>query len=172
MPFSKKTVLTLLTSAFFLQLVLFSVFVRQQVPTNENISFTSCASRIRLPDCSKFAKNWKNDNSVTICRHDIIIRFFWRCFVFLVKLSYWSRFHVNIITGSGVMAVFFYRGLTRNPETEYKPVWVFRNIWRQGRVRDMKFGTNASYGFYRFWVVKGKPTGRLKLLPPRPAHPD
>ena len=30
---------------------------------------------------------------------------------------------------------------------------------------------NASYGFYRFWVIKGKPTGTVKLLlsshPPR-----
>ena len=30
--------------------------------------------------------------------------------------SYRSKFHVNIITGSGVMIIFFYKGLTRNPE--------------------------------------------------------
>ena len=36
---------------------------------------------------------------------------------------------------------------------------------------------NASYGFYRFWPIKGKPTGRVKLLshhpspPPPPSHP-
>ena len=27
-------------------------------------------------------------------------------------------FIVNIITGSGVMTIFFYKGLTRNPEIE------------------------------------------------------
>ena len=36
---------------------------------------------------------------VTICWHDVIIKFSWRCFVFLVKFSYWSKFHVNIVTG-------------------------------------------------------------------------
>ena len=43
-------------------------------------------------------------------------------FAFLVKFSYWSKFHVNIITGSGVMPIFFYKGLTRNPEIRNTPV--------------------------------------------------
>ena len=30
-------------------------------------------------------------------------QFFWLCFFSLVKFSYWSKFHVNIITGPGVM---------------------------------------------------------------------
>ena len=46
---------------------------------------------------------------------------FWRCFVSLVKFSYWSKFHVNIITGSGVMIIYFYKGLTRNPEIKNNP---------------------------------------------------
>ena len=41
---------------------------------------------------------------------------FWHRFVSLVKFSYWSKFRVNIITGSGIMTIFFYEGLTRNPE--------------------------------------------------------
>ena len=57
-------------------------------------------SGIRPLDCSKLAKNTKNDNGVTIFRHEVIIKFFWRCFVSLVKFSYWSKFHVSIITGS------------------------------------------------------------------------
>ena len=57
--------------------------------------------------------------------------FFWRCFVFLVKFSYWSKFHVNIITGSGVMTISFYKGLTRNLEIGNTPVWVLSNIWRE-----------------------------------------
>ena len=139
-------------------------------------------SRIRPPDCSKLAKNPKNDNDVTIFRHDVIVKFFWRCFVSLVKFSYWSKFHVNIITGSGIMTIFFHKGLTRNPEIGNTSVWGFPNIWRLGRVMDTKFGTNvfnrmllnaAKYqgcSFYHFWVIKEKPTvgGGVKLpLPPR-----
>ena len=98
-------------------------------------------------------------------------QFFWRCFVSHVKFSYWSKFHVNIITGPGVMTIFFYKGLTRNPEIGNTPIWVLPNIWRLGWIRDTKFGTNISnemllnaakcqgYSLYRFWVIKGKPTG-------------
>ena len=102
-------------------------------------------------------------------------QFFWRCFVSLVKFSYWSKFHVNIITGSGVMTIFFYKGLTRNPEIGNTPVWVLPNIWRLGRVRNTKFGTNVSNkmllnaakcqgcSFYRCWVITGKPTVGRKI---------
>ena len=34
--------------------------------------------------------------------------------VSLRKFDYWSIFHVNMITSSGVMTIFFYKGLTRN----------------------------------------------------------
>ena len=58
--------------------------------------------------------------------------FFWRCRVSLVKFSYWSKFHVNIMTGSRVMIIFVYKGLTKNPEIGNTPVWVLLNIWRLG----------------------------------------
>ena len=128
-------------------------------------------SGIRPPDCSKLAKNPKNDNDVTIFRHDVNVKFFWRCFVSLVKFSYWSKFHVNIMTGSGIMTIFLFKGLTRNPEIVNTPVWLLPNIWRLGRVMNTKFGTNISnrmllnaakfqrYSFYRFWVIKGRSTG-------------
>ena len=116
-------------------------------------------------------------------RHDFPIwrqrQFFWRCFVSLIKFSYWSKFHVNINTGSAMMTIFFYKGLRRNPEIGNTHVWVFPNIWRLGRVMDTKLGMNVSnrmllkaskfqgYSFYRFWVIKGKPTGGIKSpLPP------
>ena len=110
--------------------------------------------------------------------------FFWRCFVSLVRFSYWSRFHDNIITGSRVMTISFYKGLTRNPEIKNTLFWVWLYIWRLTRVRNTKFGTNVSSkvllnaaksqgcSFHHFWVIKGKPTGvegvvvKLKLLPP------
>ena len=98
-------------------------------------------------------------------------QFFWCCFVSLVNFSYWSKFHVNIITDSRIMTIFFYKGLTRNPEIGNTPVWVLPNIWRLGWVMDTKFSTNVStkmllnaakrqgYSFYHFWVITGKPTG-------------
>ena len=126
-------------------------------------------SGIRPPDCSKLAKNPKNDNDVTIFRHDVNVKFFWRCFVSLVKFSYWSKFHVNVITGSGVMTISFYKGLTWTPEIGNTTVWVFPKIWRLGLLRKTKVGRNLSNkmllnsakfqsnSFYRFWVIKGKP---------------
>ena len=67
----------------------------------------------------------------------------------------------------------------RNPEIGNTLVWILLNIWRLGQVRDTKLGTNVSnkilvsaaksqgYSFYRFWVIKGKATGGVKLPPPR-----
>ena len=68
--------------------------------------------------------------------------FFLCCFVSLVKFSYWSKFHINIITGSGAMTIFFYKGLTRNPEIRNTLLCVLPNIWRLGQVGDTKFCTN------------------------------
>ena len=93
-------------------------------------------------------------------------QFFDMTFVSLVKFSYWSKFHVNIITGSGIMTIFFYKGLTRNPEIGNTPVWVLPNICRLGRVIDTKFGTDVFYrmllnaakfqgcSLYQFWVIR------------------
>ena len=78
--------------------------MRWKVTTYENKSFTDYASRIWLLDCSKSAIHW----------NDVIVNFFWRCFVSLVKVSYWSKFQINIITGSGDVAISFYKRLTRN----------------------------------------------------------
>ena len=92
--------------------------------------------------------------------------FFWHCFVSLINFSYWSKFHVGIITGSGVS---FYKRLTTNPEIWNTPVWDLPNIFRLGQVRVTKFGKNVSnkmllhaaqcqgYSCYHFWVIKGKP---------------
>ena len=100
-------------------------------------------------------------------RHRQIFR---RCFVSHLNYGYWSKFDVNIITGSGVMAIFFCKGLTRNTEIENTPVWALPNIWRLGQVRHTKFGTDVTnemwlntakypgYSFHYFRVIKGKPT--------------
>ena len=108
------------------------------------MKFIDYASRIWLPDCSRLAINWKHDNDVTVCGHDVIVKVFWGCFVSLVKFSYRSKFHVNIISGSGVMTVFFFKKLTRNPEIGNTPIWDLINIWKLRRVTDTKFRTNVS----------------------------
>ena len=65
-------------------------------------------------DCSKLDVNQQNGN-------DVIIRFFDVFFVSLVNFSYWCKFHISIITGSGVMTISFYKQLTRYPETRNNP---------------------------------------------------
>ena len=70
----------------------------------------------------KLAINWKNDTDVKISLHDVIFNFFGLCFVSLVKFGYWLKFHVNIITGSGVTIILCYKGLTRNPEIGNTPI--------------------------------------------------
>ena len=65
------------------------------------------------------------------------------CF-FFVKFSYWSKFHVNIITCSRVMIIFVYKGLTRNPDIGNNSVCALSNIWRLRRVKNAKFGRNVS----------------------------
>ena len=102
------------------------------VTVNENVSFTDYASGIRLPDCSKLVINRNKSLSV-----------FLTLLFSLVKLSYWSMFHVNIITGSLVLTIFLQRGLTRNPEIGITCVCVLPNIWRLEQIRDIKFGTNV-----------------------------
>ena len=116
------------------------------------------------------SEKWPRRHSFPTWRHHQI---FWRCFA-----SHWSQFHVNIIIGSGIMTIFFYKGLTRNPEIGNTHVCVLPNIWRLGWVMDTRFGTNVStrmslnyekcqsYSFYRFWVIKRKTTGGINLPSP------
>ena len=101
------------------------------------------------------------------------------CFVSLVKFSYWSKFHISFITGSRAMTIFFYKGLTRNPEIRNTLLCVLPNTWRLGQVGDTKFSTNIfnklllnaakckGYSCYCFLLrenqqgdgARGKPTG-------------
>ena len=111
---------------------------------------------------------------------DIIVKYFWRWCVFLVEFSYWSMFHVNIKTGSGVITIFVYKWLTRNSETGNTPVWLLPNIWRLEWVRNTKFGTNSSnkkllntvecqgYSFYPISELLRKNQQGAELAP----HPD
>ena len=93
--------------------------------TNENITIIEYASGMRLPKLSKLAINWKNDNYVTVFDITSSTIFFWRCFASFINFIYWSKFRVNIVTGSRVMTIFFYRRLTRNLEIGSTHVWIF-----------------------------------------------
>ena len=52
--------------------VLFSVSVRQKITITKTITIADSASGIRSLDCSKLTGNLKNDNDVTIFKHDAI----------------------------------------------------------------------------------------------------
>ena len=43
-------------------------------------------SGIQAPDCSRSTIKWKNDDDTIICQH-IIIKYFWHCYVSLVRFS-------------------------------------------------------------------------------------
>ena len=97
--------------------------------------------------------------------------FFWRFHISLAKFSYWFKFHVNIITDFSLMKVFVYKRLAWNPVIGNTTFWVLFDMWILEQDRDVKLGPNDSnkmllnaakcqgYSFYRFWVIKGKPTG-------------
>ena len=128
---------------------------------------------IRLPDCSKLAVNWKSHNDVIIFLHDVIINFF-DAVLFLLS---------SLVTGPSFMSISlqvlelwqfpFIRDWPEicKSEMHLSLVWVLVNIWRLAQVRNTKFATNVSnkmllnaakwqgYSYYRFWVIKGKPTG-------------
>ena len=110
---------------------------------------------MRLLDCSKSDINWKDENKISW--HDVIVNSFWRLLVSPNKSRYWFKFHVYIITGSGVIPIIFYEGLTINSEIKNTPAWL------------------SSYSSYRFWFIKVKPTegGKipsLSLSPPSPTQ--
>ena len=133
-----------------------------------------CASRLLQIDQKSEKWQWRH-NFLTY----VNFKFFWRCFISLVNFSYVSKFHVNIITGSGSMTIFFYNGLTRNPEFGNAPVWVLPNIWRLGRVMDTKFDTKVSNRKFHWMLQNSSVTaftvfellrdqlGWVKLPPPR-----
>ena len=50
-----------------------------------------------------------------------VIIVFWGCFLFLVKFSYWFKFHAIIITGSCVITIFFIRNWPEIRKSEIPP---------------------------------------------------
>ena len=77
-------------------LVLFSVFVRKKVTIIENITFADSVSGIQPPDCSKLAKNLKNDNDVKIFRNEVLAKFF-DVVLFLLLISVTGPSFISIL---------------------------------------------------------------------------
>ena len=105
----------------------FSVFVKQNITINENVSFIYHATGIHLPDGCEMALNRKKDNGVTIYQNDVIVNFLifpcFSCLVYLLVLVscqypdwFWSYDH------------FLLKGLTRNPEIGNTLVWLLPSI--------------------------------------------
>ena len=118
----------------------------------------------------KLVVNWKDGNDVTIFWPGVIVKFSWHYFTSLVNFSYCSKFHVNMTTGSWVMTISFYKGLTRNSGNRKTPVWVLPNIWRLGWVRNTKFGTNICNKTSE--VLRENQQGKPTNYPHHCHHPD
>ena len=127
------------------------------------------ASSIWVLDCSKMTMSQKNNNDVTICGHDVIVNIFWRLCVSLVNFSFWSKFHVNIVTGSGDKTIFVYKGCDKKCG-KFCPIsedWGYQfelNVCNKNFLNAAKFQV---YRFYLFWVIELKTPGRVgvKILP-------
>ena len=137
---------------------------------------------MRLESRFQIAPNWPYIETMTSTSQLTNIIFyseFLGLIFFLVKLSYWVKFYINIITSSEVMTMFFYKGLIWNPEIRNTSVWVFPNVWRLGTLGIPNQRTNISnemlpkaakcqgYSFYGFWIIK-----RKFLHPPPPSLPS
>ena len=127
-------------------LVLFSVSVRWKVTINKNATFTDCASGIWLLDCSKLAINWKNDNDVTICRHDTIVKFFDVAVFLLSSLITGPHFMSISLLNLKLRQFLSIRGIwpairkLEIPASEFWPTsWDWDKLW------NTKFGTNVYY---------------------------
>ena len=84
-----------------------------------------------------------------VCRHAFL--FIWKLQInwvsqkYILYTFYWSKVHVNIITGSKVMPIFLFNGLTGNleiPLSEFCPIskdWRKLGILNLARIFLMKF---------------------------------
>ena len=61
----------------------------------------------RVLQIGRKLEKWQWCQNLLIWRH---LKTFWCCFDSLVKLSCWSKFQVNVITGSVVLTIFFFKG--------------------------------------------------------------
>ena len=95
--------------------------MKQNFSVNENVSIIDLVSGIKIPDCSKLAKNGKNGDEVIICRNEVTVKFFWSCRNSFAEFRHWLKFHVNIMTGSWVKTVFVYKEFDQKSRNQEYP---------------------------------------------------
>ena len=113
----------------------------QNNKTNKQIFNFQCILQNLYEDVSDFTIFGFIQKSKVWISHkwNTISCYFWRCFVFLVKFSYWRKFHFNILSLVLELWQFsFIRDWSEIRKLKY-PVWVLPIIWKLGRVRDTKF---------------------------------
>ena len=83
---------------------------------------------MRSESCFQMAANWPEIGKKTMASQfaDMTsLSTFFDVAVFLLSslvVVSWFRLHINIMTGPGVMTIFAYKELTRNPEIRNTPV--------------------------------------------------
>ena len=124
--------------------------------------------------CSELARHWENDNNVTICRHDAILKILWCCRVSLIKFSYWSSFMSLSFLVLELWQFLFIRDWQEIGKSK-----ILLSGFRLGRVKDTNFIAmsrmkccwmlqNARVTIFTVWVINGKPTCWLRLPTPLP----
>ena len=97
-------------------------------------------------------------NGVIVWWHDVIVKFIWRCRVSLVKFSHWSKFHVNIMTRSGVMTIFNYWPEIRKSEIPLSEICTISGDWDKLGIPNL----TQMFLIKSYWMFK---MPRLQLLP-------
>ena len=120
-------------------------------------------SEIQLQDGCKLAINSKKNNNVTICRHDVFVKLFWRCRVSIVNFRYWSNFYVNIMTGSGFL---FVKDWPKIQKSEITPSEYCSISLDWGKLEIPKLSLMSL--IKRYWILLN--TGENSQPPPHP-HP-
>ena len=83
-----KALLILLMSAFFAKNQRFLSKIVSLLKAIMKYKFSRLYVRNPASTSLKIGDELKNGNDVTIFWHDIIVKFFWRCFIFFVNFSY------------------------------------------------------------------------------------
>ena len=128
-----------------------------------------------FPECSKLIVNWKNSSNVTIFRHDVIVNFFDVLFLLSSLVTGPSFISISSLALELWQFSFIRDGLeirkSEIPSSEFFPMseeWGIPNLARTSLKMLLHAAKCQGYGFYRFWVINGKPVGEglgVKLPP-------
>ena len=100
------------------------------------------------------APNWPYIRKITMTSQFLTWRhhqIFLTLFIFLIKFSYWTKIHVNIITGSGVMIIFL-RDWPEIRKSEIPPSEFFSISGDQGKLGIPNLAQGPLIKFY--WMLQ------------------